>query len=106
MLDRGNVAEDARSLRFENRALRAILLLCGLAWLADRPSLRAQTFKLEVPVTPFKVEAREFVLLDQAGDRQAVLGVGPDGKPELVFFRPDGKRGMVISERPQLQPAR
>ena len=100
MVIRSDVDGDLKGLRLENRALRLVLVLVGLAWLVHAESrVRAQG-------TPFKVEAHEFVLLDRDGERQAVLGFGSDGRPELVFFKPDGKRGVVISDRWQLQPAR
>jgi hypothetical protein len=90
---------EGRSLRIENLVLRGLLLVLGLGAFAAGREARAKD-------VPFTIEAHEFVLLDRRGERQAVLGLDPTGEPELVFFRPDGKRGMVISDKWQLKPAR
>ena len=89
-----------RFLRIENVILRAVVLLLGLGWaFASGRDAGAKD-------VPFTIEAQEFVLLDRHGERRAVLGFDPTGEPELVFFRPDGKRGTVISDKWQLKPAR
>jgi hypothetical protein len=74
-----------------NRAMLALALAAGFAGGLASNYLLPGTVHAQAREIPQQVWAHEFVVADQSGAAQEVIGIEKDGKPSMEFLERNGR---------------